>query len=282
MRRASLCLLLFLTAILIAGCASKPDDSAQAAAGETDILDYGPLPEGYRKMVHDFAEDVLSELYKEADSHQIYVDTEAPVPKKLNMHYFGWSGKVALQRRLWLTDKHGRRKSPFSAYDVFDYYLRDEGDIIYLVQGNNDIVDLEKLLLNIGTLGMARTAAPESMKDGSDMAKEIIRRTQAALSDDRLAQARRFSRIPLRTPGLFDIRVSKVGAKGTTVEIVCTSEEDETVYDVQFNDGELLSSFDRTRDLGLGDTIYVRTMGSGTPRNIRIVTARGTLVQALP
>lgn len=167
------------------------DSSGERAAAENDKADYGECPADYEKEVSELAllylgleglegELVSKTIHKRSarkPKGEIYID---PIPlyrAKASEEVFGWKGHLAL--RYWDSDISDWK------FRVFSFYIRKGCDTLYLqehgraIKSVNPVLDdlgipdfangfteLPKLLIDLGTLGMANDNLTSSFNAG--------------------------------------------------------------------------------------------------------------------
>lgn len=283
-------------ASFLVGCVGNDtagkNTTAYSLAG--DVISYGPLPKNYRYIVYERTERELSKKYANV-KFKIYVDTELAQAKRIDDIYQGWSSKFVVHYK----------KNNNDVYDLYEFYLKDNGQyLVFRKADTNELVDLGKSLLYIGTLGISGIGGEKSSPDHV-VALDIVKKATAA---DKDYWAEKQRRIAEKRQKAIDAELMKIHRNwqrkiakysfpmtsdsfsverytnflgGKSIAIVCKSESGAEVYDIQINNGELEPFlYDRYSTLYFryGGTQEFPVMGGARVMKVQLVTNHGTAV----
>lgn len=173
MKAATKILPLLLAAILALGACSskdKPDPKMDAAKAEM-----GMYPADYRDLVHTYATDKLYYTYEEMD---IYVSPDKPEFTKVDDDSYAWEGRFCVSHLVKLQDENGQEYND-EGWELYYYHITP-GKIA--IKQLNELATAGKLLLNLGTLGIAG-AMSDSVQTNSGICKKM---KAEALAQDRI------------------------------------------------------------------------------------------------
>ncbi len=271
---------LLLLSIPLWGCSSRtgaPEVDPQVQAAAADTADYGPLPGDWRSRVESYASNLFSREYGQYLSWAVYVDSVAPVKRKLDDKVWGWSGRLAVRYEREYYDESGN-STTMEEYDIFDFYLRDGGAFLRVAKVDNEAAELGKSLLALGTLGLSTLAVDSD----SSVGKAIAQRASRLNEMERQENIYRYADKPFTLPR-SSFQISRhLFSEGQGVQILCRHESEIMIYDVQFNRGRMVNDFTEARSTGMGDTFDVRSDDTqSTLLEVRIVTSYGSLTEKM-